>query len=146
MSKSEENKQLVLDYWRVVYEERDYEKAGTFFHADGRYEDVPIPDGAGVGPAGIAARLRLGHGPVEAFEHEIHRIVAEGDTVMTEHTETWRFHTGEVIPLPFLSVHVIREGKFTLWRDYSNIGTVLDQAPAWWLEHIAQANPDDFVS
>ena len=142
----EANKELVLEFWRVVYDERDYDRVGTFFHDDGRYEDVPLPEGAGVGPKGISARLRLGHEPVEAFEHEIHRIVAEGNVVMTEHTETWKFHTGEVIPLPFLSVHVIRDGKFELWRDYSNMATVLDNAPQWWLEHIMKADPTEFVS
>lgn len=138
------NKVLVESFWRVVYAERNYEKVGTFFHADGRYEDVPIPDAPGIGPKGISARLALGHEPVEAFDHEIQRMIAEGDTVMTEHTETWRFHTGEVIPLPFLSVHVVRDGKFALWRDYSNMASVLENAPQWWLEHIAKGSPDDF--
>lgn len=139
-------KELVLEFWRVVYEERDYEKVGSFFHPEGRYEDVPIPDGPGIGPKGISRRLSLGHAPVERFLHEIHRIVAEGDTVITEHTETWCFHTGEVIPLPFCSVHVVRDGKFDLWRDYSNIGTVLENAPKWWLEEIAKGRPEDFLS
>ena len=142
----EENKSLVRSFWRTLYDDRDYDKVGTFFHDDGRYEDVPVPEGAGVGPTGIAKRIRLGHGPVEAFEHEVHRLVAEGDTVMTEHTETWKFHTGEIIPLPFLSIHVIREGKFELWRDYSNMATVLENAPQWWLEHIMKADPADFIS
>ena len=53
-------KELVLEFWRVVYEERDYEKVGTFFHPDGRYEDVPLPEGPGVGPTGISRRLALG--------------------------------------------------------------------------------------
>jgi limonene-1,2-epoxide hydrolase len=139
-------KELVLEFWRVIYEERDYEKVGTFFHPQGRYEDVPIPDGPGVGPAGISRRLAFGHEPVERFEHEIHRIVAEGNTVVTEHTETWCFHTGEVIALPFCSIHEVRDGKFDLWRDFSNIGTVLENAPQWWLEHIATGKPEDFLS
>ncbi len=139
-------KELVLEFWRVVYEERDYEKVGTFFHPDGRYEDVPLPEGTGVGPTGISRRLALGHEPVERFEHQIHRIVAEGDVVITEHTETWCFHSGEVIALPFCSIHVVHNGKFTLWRDYSNLATVLDNAPQWWLEHIAKGRPEDFIS
>ena len=140
----QENKKLVLDFWHTVYEARDYDRVGEFFHTDGRYEDVPIPDGTGIGPAGISYKLRLGHEPVEAFDHDIHRIVAEGDTVMTEHTETWKFHTDEIIPLPFLSVHVIREDRFLLWRDYSNMATVLENAPQWWLEHIMKADHEKF--
>ena len=72
-------------------------------------------------------------------------MLAEGDTVVTEHVETWRFHSGEVIPLPFVSVHVIRDGKFALWRDYSDLNTVLSAAPKWWLEHIGTAKPEDFA-
>ena len=105
---------------------------------------MPIPDGTGIGPDGITYKLRLGHEPVEAFDHEIHRIVAEGDTVMTEHTETWKFHTGEIIPLPFVSIHVVRDTRFILWRDYSNMATVLENAPQWWLEHITKADTTKF--
>ena len=67
----------------------------------GRYDRVvvvgahldSVPEGPGIGPKGISRRLALGHEPVERFEHEIHRIVAEGNVVITEHTETWCFHT-----------------------------------------------------
>jgi len=140
----DKNKDLVLLFWHTVYETREYDRVGDFFHDEGRYEDVPIPDGTGIGPDGIAYKLRLGHEPVEAFDHEIHRIVAEGDTVMTEHTETWKFHTGEIIPLPFLSIHVVRDTRFMLWRDYSNMATVLENAPQWWLEHIMKADTSKF--
>ena len=143
---TEENKALVNAFWKVVYEDRDYERVADFFNAKARYEDVPVPEGPGIGPQGIVKRLRHGHESVEAFDHEIHRMIAEADTVMTEHTETWRFHTGEVIPLPFLSVHVIRNGKFDLWRDYSTLATVISGAPAWWLEHAATGKPEDFIS
>lgn len=145
MSNESENLALVERFWHTVYEERDYGKVGRFFHEDGRYEDVPVPDAPGIGPLGISKRLALGHEPVERFEHEVHRMLASADTVVTEHTETWCFHTGETIPLPFVSIHVVRDGKFALWRDYSNLATVLTGAPQWWLDHIAKAKPEDFV-
>ena len=47
--------------------------------------------------------------------------------------------------LPVL-IHEVRDGKFDLWRDFSNIGTVLENAPQWWLEHIATGKPEDFLS
>ena len=146
MSQEADNKKLIEAFWRDVYETRDYPKVGAYFAADGQYIDVPVPEAPGVGPAGIAKRLALGHEPVEAFDHDVHRMLAEGDTVITEHTETWRFHTGEVIPLPFVSIHVIRNGKIQLWKDYSNMATVLTGAPQWWLDHIAKAKPEDFLS
>ena len=36
-------------------------------------------------------------------------------------------------------IQVIDNGKIKLWRDYSNMDTLLSNAPAWWLEHIAAA-------
>jgi hypothetical protein len=35
--------------------------------------------------------------------------------------------------------------KVGTW-DYSNMATALDDAPKWWLEHIATANPQDIIS
>ena len=67
-------------------------------------------------------------------------VVGEGDLVMTEHTERWTFHTGEVIDHSFVSVTQLRDGKICRWHDYSNISNITDNAPAWWLEHIMNAS------
>jgi len=32
----------------------------------------------------------------------------------------------------------LRDGKITRWWDYFNLATLLDTAPQWWLDHIAQ--------
>ena len=50
------------------------------------------------------ARLRLGLEHISGYEHHLRLMVAEGDTVVTEHAETWRWHTGEEVTLPFVSV------------------------------------------
>ncbi|HEU4431186.1 MAG TPA: nuclear transport factor 2 family protein [Myxococcota bacterium] len=139
MTQEERNRALVLRFWDTVYVARDYDAVGRFFTEDGLYQDVSAPDPGGVGPAGVSRRLRIGHEPVQAFDHEIHRMICQGDVVMTEHTETWKFHTGEVIPLPFVSVQVIRGDKIALWRDYSDLTQLLGKMPKWWLEHIAKA-------
>ena len=138
------NKRLVRDFWRAVYEERDSERIGSFFNPEGIYEDAALPGTAGVGPEGAAGRLAIGHEPIDSFDHEVHRMVAEGDTVVTEHTATWHFRTGEVIPLPFVSIHVVRDGKFDLWRDYWDITAWVSAAPKWWIEHIAKAGARGF--
>ena len=56
---------------------------------------------------------------------------------MTEHVEHWQFPTGELVSLPFVSVHRLRDGHVVLWRDYWDWNTLMDGAPAWWIEHIA---------
>ena len=132
---------LVENFWTTLYVERDLDAIGAMFTEDGFYTDVPIDDGGATGPRQIAARLRIGFGPVQSFDHVIHRIVVDGDTVVTEHAETWHFDDEVSVTLPFVSVQEIHDGKFTLWRDYSNMNTLLDNAPAWWIEHIMSQPP-----
>jgi len=141
MATRDESIALVEKFWNTLYVERDLDAIGAMFTDDGFYTDVPIDDGGATGPAQIAARLRIGFGPVQSFDHVIHRIVVDGDTVITEHAETWHFDDEVSVTLPFVSVQEIHDGKFTLWRDYSNINTLLDNAPAWWLEHIMSQPP-----
>ena len=51
-----------------------------------------------------ANRLKIGLEPLEGYEHlPGANMVAEGNLVMTEHTERWKFHTGEVIDHSFVS-------------------------------------------
>lgn len=45
-------------------------------------------------------------------------MVADEETVVTEHTEDWHFAADHVVALPF-------------------IDTLLSAAPRWWLEHVA---------
>ena len=40
----------VIWLWSMdLYEVRDFERVGAHFAEDGRYEDVPMPDGGAVG-------------------------------------------------------------------------------------------------
>ena len=48
----------------------------------------------------------------------------------------WTWHTGESVTLPFLSVHVLRDGAIAEWRDYWDLQTLLGSAPQWWVDHI----------
>jgi limonene-1,2-epoxide hydrolase len=138
MASAEENLALIRRFWDDLYR-RDFDKVGAYFAEDGRYQDVPAPDAGAVGPRAVAARLRVGLEPIERYVHHLHRMVADADTVMTEHTEDWFWHTGESVSLPFVSVHVLRDGRITLWRDYWDLNTLMTAAPQWWKEHILRA-------
>ncbi len=143
MAESDENRRLIERFWSDLYE-RDYDKVGSYFAEDGLYEDVPAPDSGAVGPKAVAARLRIGLEPVERYVHHQHRMVAEGDTVVTEHTEDWHFHSGEVVSLPFVSIHVVKDGRIVLWRDYWDLNTLMSGAPKWWIERLATFSEADF--
>ena len=93
---SEHNRKIVHEMWNCLYQ-KDWKGVASFIDEHGLYEDVPAPDAGAVGPENVVKRLRLGLDPVQRFEHEIHRVVAEGDTVVVEHTEIWHFETGEKI-------------------------------------------------
>lgn len=130
------NKELVQRYWDAHFE-RDWEAMAGFFSPDAHYTDVGMdPEGA-TGPQEIIARLRLGIGPLEGYLHFPGNVVAEGDLVVTEHVEQWRFPTGEVVDHPFTSVMEVDGDRITRWHDYSHLPNLLDRAPAWWLEHIS---------
>lgn len=140
----DENKRVVSELWDCLYR-KDWDGVAQRIAEDGHYEDVPAPDAGATGPANVVRRLRIGLDPVQRFEHEVHRVVAEGDSVLVEHTETWHFETGEKIVNRFLTVHEVQGGKIRLWRDYWDLGTLMAQAPKWWIERLAKFSAADFA-
>ena len=88
------------------------------------------PTFAARGPADIAKRLRVGWGELAAYENHDGLLVADdAGNVMYEHSETWTFKTGEVVTLPFATVHRVRDGKVCLWKDYWDYGAIMNAAP-----------------
>lgn len=135
----EQNKAVVQQYWDTLAA-RDWEGLKGLLTDDAHYTDVGVDGVGGTGPDGVVGRLMIGLEPLEGYDHlPGTNMIAEGDLVMTEHTERWTFHTGEVIDHSFVSVTQLRDGKICRWHDYSHLGNIFDNAPAWWLEHIAKA-------
>lgn len=134
----EDNKARVGEFWGALYE-RDWDRIGSFFTEESQYTDVASPaDDVAHGPNQIVARLRLGLERISGYEHDLRLMVAEGDAVVTEHSETWHWHTGEEVTLPFVSVHELRGGAIIRWWDYWDLQTLMNAAPEWWIEHIMQ--------
>jgi ketosteroid isomerase-like protein len=134
-----ENKQVVEAFFDALAV-RDWEGMKALLTDDAHYTDVGTAGAGGTGPDGVVNRVKIGLEPLEGYEHlPGTNVVAEGDLVMTEHTERWIFHTGEVIDHSFVSVTQLRDGKIFRWHDYSNIPNITDNAPQWWLEHIMKA-------
>ncbi|WP_435744736.1 hypothetical protein [Nocardioides sp. SYSU DS0663] len=57
---------------------------------------------------------RVGWGGLAAYENHDGLLLAVGDDVMYEHSETWTFASGEVVVLPFVTVHRVRDGRVSL--------------------------------
>jgi limonene-1,2-epoxide hydrolase len=138
MTDLDANLALVTDFWAALAR-RDFAAVGAFMADDGHYVDVPvigIDDGA-FGPAETTARLALGIAPLQAYELHDGLMVAMGDHVITEHAETWTWDDEHSVRLPFTSVMELRDGRVARWWDYLDLSTLMDAAPAWWVEHIA---------
>jgi limonene-1,2-epoxide hydrolase len=131
------NRARIEHFWTTLYA-RDWEGIASFFTEESEYTDVPSPvDDVARGPDQVVARLRLGLERISGYEHNLRLMVAEGDTVVTEHTETWHWHTGERVTLPFVSVQVLAGGSIVRWWDYWDLSTLMNAAPQWWIEHVA---------
>jgi len=134
------NKEVVEQFFDALAG-RDWEGMKALLTPDAHYTDVGTPGPGGTGPDGVVGRVMIGLEPLEGYEHlPGTNMIAEVDLVMTEHTERWLFHTGEVIDHSFVSVTQLRDGKICRWHDYSNIPNITEHAPAWWLEHIMKAS------
>jgi predicted SnoaL-like aldol condensation-catalyzing enzyme len=74
---SEANKQVVADFYRAAFVDKDFDAALGHL-AEGYVQHNPlIADGA----AGLRARLEQLHGAFPALTIEIRRLIAEGDYV-----------------------------------------------------------------
>ena len=140
-----ESRRVVEEMWQCLYR-KDWDGVAARIAEDGHYEDVPTPDAGATGPENVVKRLKIGLEPVARFEHDIHRVVSEGSSVVIEHTETWHFEGGEKIVNHFVTIHEVRDGKITLWRDYWDLNTLMSQAPPWWIERLAKFAATDFGS
>ena len=132
--------ETVRAFWAALYA-RDWEGIKSFFDDESVYYDVPTGGlSAARGPERIEARLRLGIEPLSEYRHHLRNMAAHDGVVFTEHQEDWYFKTGEVVQLPFVSVQHVRDGRITLWKDYWNSSTLMDGAPHWWHERLADAD------
>jgi ketosteroid isomerase-like protein len=136
MGQDNTDAELVRRFWDALYS-RDWPLVRTFFDERSQYWDVPTgPEAAAVGPEDIEARLLLGLEPLAGYHHEVAALIAGEGVVVTEHAETWEWHTGESVTLPFVSMMRLRDGVIGRWTDYWNMPTLMDASPAWWQERL----------
>jgi limonene-1,2-epoxide hydrolase len=137
-----DNRARVAQFWTDLYA-RDWEKVATYFDASSEYTDVPTPaEDVARGPEQIVARLRVGLEPLASIGHDVRMVVADRDTVVTEHVEHWEWPTGEKAALPFVSIQELRDGRIVRWWDYWDLSTLMGVAPEWWVTHIMTASAE----
>jgi limonene-1,2-epoxide hydrolase len=57
----------------------------------------------------------------ESLVFDIHRLAADGDTVLTERTDTFTIN-GVKAPIPVMGAFELRGGAIVAWRDYFDMG------------------------
>ena len=139
-----ENKQTVKRLWHAL-SEMDWEAMKSCMHPDIHYRDVPSDDPGAHGPENCIKRLQIAFAHLQKQEQETHHLVAEGDVVCLDHTETWTFKTGEVASHTFATIHEIKDGLVYRWSDYWDMNKFVGQFPAWFLEEMMKASADDFT-
>lgn len=129
----------VLGLWQAL-SRRDWDALKTFLSDDCLYVDMPVPAVAARGPEDIVKRLKIGLAPLAGYENHSGLLIADGEDVMYEHSETWRFETGEQGVLRFVTVHKVADGKVTLWKDYWDMNSLVAFAPPGHFEALANAD------
>lgn len=131
---------VVLGMWRAL-SNRDWAAMKPYLAEDCIYVDMPIgPAAAARGPEDIVKRLRVGLEPLADYVNHDGLMLSNGTDLMYEHSETWTWVTGESAVLQFVTVHRVRDGQITLWKDYWDFGALANHAPKDWMEQLAAAD------
>ncbi len=138
-----DNKATVNRMWQALAA-MDWEAMKACMHPDIHYIDVPSDDPGAHGPENCVKRLQIAFAHLDRQEQETHHLVAEGDVVFLDHTETWTFKTGETASHTFATMHEMKDGLVYRWSDYWDMQRFVGQFPAWFLEEMARASAADF--
>jgi limonene-1,2-epoxide hydrolase len=104
---------------------KDLDGACELATSDIEYDNVPM--GKNYGPDGIKAVLGAMVDGVGAVEFVTHRQVVVGNLVINERTDRFEVN-GTWIDLPVAGFFEVNEdGLITLWRDYFDMPTLMDQ-------------------
>ncbi len=113
----------ICESW-TEFEPKDF---GEIFAEDCVYENMPMP-GVNRGPDAVAGVLGL-IGDGYEIKLRIENIIATGDLVMVERTESFTRPDGSgSFELPVIGVFEAAGGKITAWRDYFHFDPKLWEA------------------
>ena len=146
-----DNKATVERMWHALAD-MDWDAMKACMHPEIHYRDVPSDDPGAHGPDNCVKRLQIAFNHLDRQDQVTHHLVAEGDVVFLDHTETWTFKTGEVASHTFATMHEMKDGLIArqLYEEErfleaaDGFRRVVSQFPGWFLEEMAKASADDF--
>jgi limonene-1,2-epoxide hydrolase len=121
--------ELVHALFDAIYR-LDFDAAVELFTDDGSYYDLAVETEPTVGKPAIRRKLDfMISGGVERMSYEIHHLVADGNVVLCERSETWHFPSGAEPSLRVMCTIEVREGKIARWREYWNRDELMTAMP-----------------
>ena len=121
---SNDNERLVEEFCGA-WAKRDVDGILGYFIPDAVYHNIPLDPAVGLDA--IRAVLEMFVPPADEIEFVIHKIISDGDTVVTERTDRFVM-SGKTIALPVAGVFELRDGKIAAWRDYFDLQTFMTQS------------------
>jgi limonene-1,2-epoxide hydrolase len=108
----------------AAFGEGDLDRIVGFFTDDAVYHNIPVDPV--VGPEAIRGVLESFTTGVESIEFRVGAIAADGETVLTERVDVFRF-PGKEISLPVMGTFEVAGGKIAAWRDYFDMNMFMSQ-------------------
>lgn len=113
----------VVNEFIARIERADLNGACELVTDDVEYDNVPM--GKVYGPDGIKSVLDQLSGTIDNVEWVVHRQCTVGNVVMNERTDRFG-KDGHWIDLPVAGFFELRDGRISLWRDYFDMGTLMN--------------------
>ena len=111
----------VVQEFCAAFATKDVDTIASLLADDVVYHNV------GMAPAvGKEASIAMIQGFLDMAEKmtfQIHRIAANGDSVLTERTDTFTIN-GADSPVAVMGTFDLRDGKIVAWRDYFDMGLI----------------------
>ena len=79
------------------------------------------------GRDGIGAAVGNFFSMIAGLQHDLQRVVADGDAIVCEGEVTYTRHDGSEITLPFCNVFEAEGGLISVYRIYIDIGPLFEQ-------------------
>jgi limonene-1,2-epoxide hydrolase len=109
----------VVQEFCAAFAAKDLEGIGSRLADDVVYHNVGMEPS--VGKEASLAAIKGFLDMSESLTFDIHRLAADGDTVLTERTDTFTIN-GVAAPIAVMGTFELRDGLIVAWRDYFDMG------------------------
>jgi len=111
----------VVQEFCAAFATKDVDTIASLLADDVVYHNVGMAPA--VGKEASVAMIQGFLDMAEKMTFEIHRIAANGDSVLTERTDTFTIN-GADSPVAVMGSFDLRDGKIVAWRDYFDMGLI----------------------